>query len=210
MLPSQKNRNPMKFVLAFLLRHWRREAWLVAGVASAMIVATVADLFMPVFAGRIVDAIASQQAPHRQGLQAALGALGAMLALGAVLIAARHLAFLGIIRLTLRLMSRFASDAFWRVQRFSTDWQANNFAGSIVRRVTRGMWATDLMNDTLLLALVASIAGAGRQFAPARVGSGRSHGRHRISGAALYVACRSHCRCGSSRPPPGCRTLKTL
>jgi ATP-binding cassette subfamily B protein len=157
MSASQKNRNPMKFVLAFLLRHWRREAWLVAGIALAMLVATIADLFMPVFAGRIIDAIANQQAPHGQAIQAALGALAAMLALGAALIAGRHLAFLGIVRLTLRLMARFAADAFFRVQRFSTDWHANNFAGSIVRRVTRGMWATDLMNDTLLLALLPAL-----------------------------------------------------
>ena len=48
-------------------------------------------------------------------------------------------------------------DAFWRVQRFSTDWHANNFAGSIVRRVTRGMWAVDMMDDTLLLALLPAL-----------------------------------------------------
>ena len=61
---------------------------------------------------------------------------------------------MGISRLTIRLMARLAGDAFYRVQRFSTDWHANNFAGSIVRRVTRGMWAVDLMDDTLLLALL--------------------------------------------------------
>jgi ATP-binding cassette subfamily B protein len=154
---SQKNLNPMRFVLAFLFRHWRREAWLVAGVALSMIVATIADLFMPVFAGRIIDAIALQHGTHRQALVTAVRALAAMLALGAVLVAGRHLSLMGIIRLTLRLMSRFAGDAFWRVQRFSTDWHANNFAGSIVRRVTRGMWATDLMNDTLLLALLPAL-----------------------------------------------------
>jgi ATP-binding cassette, subfamily B, bacterial len=66
----------------------------------------------------------------------------------------RHLSLMGISRLTIRLMARFAGDAFWRVQRFSTDWHANNFAGSIVRRVTRGMWAVDMMDDTLLLALL--------------------------------------------------------
>ena len=77
-----------------------------------------------------------------------------MLLLGGVLVAGRHLSLMGISRLTIRLMARVASDAFYRVQRFSTDWHANNFAGSIVRRVTRGMWAVDLMDDTLLLALL--------------------------------------------------------
>jgi ATP-binding cassette subfamily B protein len=43
------------------------------------------------------------------------------------------------------------------VQRFSTDWHANTFAGSTVRKITRGMWALDMLNDTILLALVPSL-----------------------------------------------------
>src|SRR5204862_3958053 len=48
-------------------------------------------------------------------------------------------------------------DAFARVQRFSTDWHANSFAGSTVRKITRGMWALDLLNDTILMALAPSL-----------------------------------------------------
>ena len=92
-----------------------------------------------------------------QALHAALWALGSMAALGIVLVAGRYYALVAIIHLTLRLMSRFARDAFWRVQRFSTDWHANNFAGSIVRRVTRGMWAVDMMDDTLLTGAAAGL-----------------------------------------------------
>src|ERR1700678_4152569 len=160
---SRNNQNVMRDVLTFLLGHGRREAWLVTGVACSMIVATIADLFMPVFAGRMVDAIAMHTTTHQQALRAALSALG-----------------------TILLMARLASDAFCRVQRFSTDWHANNFAGSIVRRVTRGMWAVDLMDDTLLLALLpASLV---------LVGSALVLGAHWLSmglivaiGATLYV-----------------------
>ncbi len=85
----------MRDVLAFLIRHWRREAWLVGGVVAAMLSATAADLFMPVYAGRLVDAVATHtSALHNlraQGLHAALLALGGMAALGAVLVAGRHL-----------------------------------------------------------------------------------------------------------------------
>jgi ATP-binding cassette subfamily B protein len=186
MRTSKKSNNVMRDVLAFLLRHWRREAWLVAGVAVSMMTATVADLFMPVFAGRMVDAIAIHAGTHREALHAALTALATMLLLGAVLVAGRHLSLMGISRLTIRLMTRVAGDAFYTVQRFSTDWHANNFAGSIVRRITRGMWAVDLMDDTLLLALLpASLV---------LVGSGLLLGSHWLSmglivatGAALYV-----------------------
>nr|MBA3520128.1 ABC transporter ATP-binding protein [Hyphomicrobiales bacterium] len=69
----------------------------------------------------------------------------------------RHLAFLAIIRLTLAIMIDVGHDAFHRVQRFSTDWHANSFAGSTVRKITRGMWALDLLNDTLLVALWPSL-----------------------------------------------------
>ena len=51
-------------------------------------------------------------------------------------------------------MSEIARSAFARVQRFSADWHANSFAGSTVRRVTRGMWAVDTLDDTLLLMLL--------------------------------------------------------
>jgi ATP-binding cassette, subfamily B, bacterial len=186
MCVSRNNHNVLRNVLAFLFRHWRREAWLVTGIALSMVIATIADLFMPVFAGRIVDAIAGHTATHRQALHAALSALATMLLLGGILVAGRHLSLMGISRLTIRLMARFAGDTFFRVQRFATDWHANNFAGSIVRRVTRGMWAVDMMDDTLLLALLpASLV---------LVGSGLLLGSHWLSmglivaiGAILYV-----------------------
>src|SRR6478736_2796492 len=53
-------------------------------------------------------------------------------------------------------MADISRDAFARVQRFSTDWHANTFAGSTVRKVTRGMWAVDMLNDTLMMSLFPS------------------------------------------------------
>ncbi len=152
----------MRDVLAFLFSHWRREAVVVFLIALCMTIATAADLLLPVFSGRLVDAIAGTASQHSAafrilGLRIAIQSIAIMAGLGLVLLSARHLAMLGIIRLTLRLMSRMAGDAFWRVQRFSTDWHANHFGGSIVRRITRGMWAVDLMDDTLLLALLPAL-----------------------------------------------------
>ena len=152
-----RSRNTVREVLVFLIRHWRREPACVAAVAASMIAATVADLLLPVYSGRLVDAVANPTLARHRALESALLAIAAMAVLGGVLMVARYLAFLAIIRLTLRLMTRMASDAFWRVQRFSTDWHANNFAGSIVRRITRGMWAVDLADDTLLLALLPAL-----------------------------------------------------
>jgi ATP-binding cassette subfamily B protein len=120
-----------------------------------MVGATIADMLMPIYAGRLVDAVGLLD--RGASRQAALAALAAIMALGAAMIVLRHLSFMGIVRLTLRIMAAIAQEAFWRVQRFSTEWHANTFGGSIVRRVTRGMWAMDLLDDTVLIALMPSL-----------------------------------------------------
>ena len=134
---------------------WRRQCGMVAATIAAILLATIADLGMPVFAGRLIDALGD---PDRQaGKAAAIAAIVAMGGLGATQIAGRHLAFLCIIRVTTAMMRQAAQEAFWRVQRFAADWHANSFSGSIVRRITRGMWAIDLLNDTLVLAFVPAV-----------------------------------------------------
>ena len=145
---------PFRAVLGFTFRHWARQPGSVGFVAASMMLATVADLFMPLYAGRLVDAVAGEGAAARES---ALLSLAAMLALGAGGVVFRHLGFIGITGMTLRTMGDTASEAFARLQRFSTDWHANNFAGSTVRKITRGMWALDLMTDTILIALLPSV-----------------------------------------------------
>jgi ATP-binding cassette subfamily B protein len=80
----------------------------------------------------------------------------ALVALGVAALVFRQTTFTMIITLTLRMMRDMAADGFHRVQRFSTDWHANTFAGSTVRKITRAIWALDLLNDTVLIALFPS------------------------------------------------------
>ncbi|MGX5736944.1 ABC transporter ATP-binding protein [Bosea thiooxidans] len=146
-------REPFRAVLGFTFRHWARQPGQVAWVAGVTIVGTLAELFTPLYAGRLVDAVAG----GRDGAEAALWALAAMMVLAAVTVFGRHFAYIGITTMTLRTMRDVAQEAFARLQRFSTDWHANNFAGSTVRKITRGMWALDLLSDTVLIALLPSL-----------------------------------------------------
>ncbi|RDI57762.1 ABC transporter ATP-binding protein [Microvirga subterranea] len=157
MTRETKSGDTTRDVLRFTFRHWRDQPRYVALIVAAMMTSTLADVFMPVFAGQLVDAITVGAAERDAALRVALMAFAFMTGLGLVTIVMRHLAFYGIVELTLRVMNRVAQDAFARVQRFSTDWHANSFAGSTVRKITRGMWALDLMHDTLLLALLPSL-----------------------------------------------------
>ncbi|CAE6719191.1 ABC transporter ATP-binding protein [Paraburkholderia aspalathi] len=146
-----------KDVLGFTFRHWAKQPWRIFVTAALVLLSALADVLTPMFAGRLVDAIASGSASNAVAWHAAITAfcvLGA-LGLGAELL--RQGVFFNLIRLTLKMMSEIAGNAFHRVQRFSTDWHANSFAGSTVRKITRGMWALDLLNDTLLVALLPSL-----------------------------------------------------
>src|SRR5947209_13931153 len=145
----------IRVVIPFVFRHWCKQPARVALSAGGLLGATIADLFMPVFSGRLVDAMASGAA-DAAARRVAVGAFAAIVALGLTSTVLRLVGLRAIVPFTLRIMSEVAREAFARVQRFSTDWHANSFAGSTVRKITRGMWALDLLNDTILMALAPS------------------------------------------------------
>jgi ATP-binding cassette subfamily B protein len=146
----------IRVVIPFVFRHWLKQPLMAAIVALGLLLATVADLFMPIFSGWLIDALTSG-AELRAARHAALVAFGCIVALGLLSIVLRMIGLQAIVPFTLRIMSDVARDAFVRVQRFSTEWHANSFAGSTVRKITRGMWALDLYNDTILMALLPSL-----------------------------------------------------
>jgi ATP-binding cassette subfamily B protein len=150
---SERGAHALRSVLVFTFRHWAQHKLLVGTLALSISLATATEVFVPLFAGRLIDAVA--QGPG--ALNAAIAALIAMATLGVAMIGLRHLAWWCVVPLTLAIMSTVAGNAFHRVQRFSTDWHANSFAGSIVRKITRGMWALDSINDVLLLMLLPSL-----------------------------------------------------
>ena len=150
---SRKSGNSIALVLAFTFRQWARHLVLIGLTIVGVFGATLGEILVPVYAGQMVDAVAAGVGARG----AAFAALGGMMLLALFSVACRYGYFLGITVMTLRVMSSVARDAFARLQRFSTDWHANNFAGSTVRRITRGMWALDLMHDTLLGAILPSI-----------------------------------------------------
>jgi ATP-binding cassette subfamily B protein len=155
---AQRDNRPtaIRIVLPFVFRHWLQQPGRASIVAGGLLGATAADLFMPIFSGRLVDALTSGAADSA-ARRAAFAAFGAIVALGLMSMILRLTGLQAIVPFTLKIMSDVARDAFLRVQRFSTDWHANSFAGSTVRKITRGMWALDLLNDTILMALLPSL-----------------------------------------------------
>ncbi len=148
----------MGAVLAFLFRQWGQHFGLVALTAGAMVAATLTDVFLPVYAGNLVTAVSNAGGSRDVAARGAVIALAIMAGLGLSQTALRYVVFRAIVRLTLHNMMDAARGAFWRVQRFSSDWHSNTFAGSVQRKITRGMWAIDMLNDVLLVALLPALA----------------------------------------------------
>lgn len=144
-------------VLGFTFAHWRRQPWRLALIIATFLVSTLADVMTPLYSGRLVDAVARGAATDAAAWDAAVAAFSVLVSLALAAVVMRNIAFVGITDLTLKMMADISADAFRRVQRFSTDWHANSFAGSTVRKITRGMWALDLLNDTILIALFPSV-----------------------------------------------------
>ena len=145
----------LRFVAVRWVEHPVMLAWTLGGVALA----TVADICTPLLAGRLIGDVSRSSAGSGRAslLHDALLMVGGILVLGLVGVLGRRSSYLGISRLSLAVMRRVLDDAFARVQRFSSDWHANNFAGSTVRRVTRGIWAIDTLDDTLLLLIAPEV-----------------------------------------------------
>ena len=133
-------------MFALLGRYWMRRP-VNFGLSMLIIVGMVAaDIAMPMAAGAMVDRIVE-----------AIVVDGDM--------SSAHMALLifaaaGVFGFTLRWihsrvwnhmaaanMRELLADTFERVQRFSSDWHANTFAGATVRKITRGKWAYDGISD---------------------------------------------------------------
>lgn len=156
MFSSEKNlKSPFRSVFGFVGRRWLHHRVVFGLCALAMVAATMTDVFMPLYAGDLINAVTVRSTAS---LHAAVVALGIIAALGVAQTALRFVGYRSVVGLTLAMMSEMARDSFYRVQRFASDWHANNFAGAIVRKITRGIWAVDLLNDTILIALLPALA----------------------------------------------------
>lgn len=136
-------------VLQFLWRVWMRRPWVFWPAAGLMILAVAMDLAMPFAAGAIANAVAAGPTQASTAWAALWAFLG--LSFGAFL--TRNVASRFWNRFAAHNMNDLVTRSFADVQANSADWHANTFAGSTVRKITRGMWAYDTLSDILIWGL---------------------------------------------------------
>jgi ATP-binding cassette subfamily B protein len=109
------------------------------------------DLALPVVSGSIVEALAAGPGAANAQVLSAYG-LFALVAFGFYFFRNTSVRFW--IPLAARNMRNIVDDGFQDVQRFSSDWHSNNFAGATVRRVSRAMNAYDTISDTIVWSIL--------------------------------------------------------
>lgn len=142
--------------LQFCARYWALAPRRLGVVIALTLAMVAAEVFVPVAAGNLVDALGETA---RQGVggaaasaasRAAFVALAMLTGLMAIYQLFNHVSNLAYNRVAARCMTAVLDDGFARVQHFSADWHANTFAGSTVRKLTRGKWAYEQISDILI------------------------------------------------------------
>ena len=142
----------LRDVFAFSWRHWSRRPITLAILGLGIGGKVAAEISGPVFIGKMIDALTAVD------YEAALFALGVILALRLLFVVLNNAGEYIWTYLAIRILRDICSDAFARVQRYSAEWHANSFAGSTVRKITRGFWAFDHLGDSFYFHLLPSAA----------------------------------------------------
>jgi ATP-binding cassette, subfamily B, bacterial len=143
-------------VAAFIWRLWMRQPGRLLWFAGFFTLATACDLAFPFASARLVEALS--QGPTETGVREAAWAYGVIALVTFVFYFARNTGVRFWIPFAAKNMQAIVAEGFRDVQRFSSDWHADNFAGASVRRVSRAMWAYDAISDTLVWFIFPAIA----------------------------------------------------
>ena len=146
-----------KDVWKFTWHYWRKRRGSGILLLALMIAATLVDTAIPVFTGKIIDALISATPGDESAMQISLFYLGVFVVLGFTFHILRWFSNSLWAWFAVQCLYEILTDAMSKVQRFSADWHANAFAGGTVRKITRGMWSFDMFGDTLYVGLLPAL-----------------------------------------------------
>jgi ATP-binding cassette, subfamily B, bacterial len=139
-------------VFVFVWRYWRRLPLQFAAILCGVGVAVLLEIQIPAVSARLVGTIEAFFRGEGD-LRTAWSITGTLLLLFAAVSVVQQCYLRVWVHFAANVMQCLVNDGFFRVQRFSADWHANNFAGSTVRKISRGMWAYDTFADTVVIHL---------------------------------------------------------
>ena len=144
-------------VMRFAWHYWRPNKWFGIAAAALMLTSVSMDAIVPIYTGKIVDAMVGHSPGDTSAWNDAWSAFWAFAVLAFLHQALRVGSLYFWNGFAVRNLQKIVVDGLYKVQRFSSDWHANTFAGGTVRKITRGMWAFDSFEDTILMGLLPAV-----------------------------------------------------
>ena len=154
---APEERTSVLEVLAFVWSYWRTVPWRAAGMVVGTAIGVLLEIQIPRASADLVVATERHIAGAAEA-GAAWWNAAALIGLFAVVFLTKQIYLRNWMYLASQVMQRLVADGFRQVQRFSASWHTNHFAGSTQRKITRGMWAYDVLADTLVIDLGPAVA----------------------------------------------------
>jgi ATP-binding cassette subfamily B protein len=149
---ASEERTSVREVMAFVWGYWRTVPWRATGMGVGTTLGVLLEIQIPRVSADLV--VATER--HLSGAMdagAAWRTATILIGIFAAVFTVKQLYLRNWMYLASQVMQRLVADGFRQVQRFSSDWHTNHFAGSTQRKITRGMWAYDSLADTLVIDL---------------------------------------------------------
>lgn len=149
-----KEKVSFKDIAAFSWHIWKQEKKLWPIVILGLGLAGALDALLPVVTGRLIREINNAASGARGWTEVIVETFILFGLIELVYHTVRNTAIYFYNRTAVRSLHRIVTEGFARVQRFSTDWHNNAFAGGTVRKITRGMWSFDVFEDVIVMFLL--------------------------------------------------------
>ncbi len=149
---ADQNQNvSFRDVVRFTKYYWGlNKGWLAATIALMVLTCIIQNAFVPLYVRRLTDLIAEnhfQDALVRADVWHDFWIIAIFSMVQSLFWA---MAILCWNYFSVKMLYRVVGDALYRVQRFSSDWHANAFAGGTVRKITRGMGSFEQFSDRII------------------------------------------------------------
>ena len=137
-------------VVRFAWGYWRQRPWAMTFLAVGIALSILAELALPLAVRGLTDAVSGAAGRPNEAFYWLFVISGIALFF--------HICHKGgdylWCSVQVRAMRQIGADAFARVQRYSSDWHADTFAGKTVRNISRGIWEFDELGDILYFQLI--------------------------------------------------------
>lgn len=155
-----KSKITYKDIARFSIHYWMKSPVRFFATAIMISLAAVIDSVFPVVTGKLVDAVVSTDWGNSE--LELISFLPKTVVMALIFLVVVELFYHGVRnaayglwnRVAVDILKNITQDLFYKVQRFSTDWHANSFAGGTVRKITRAMWSFDTFEDIFIMYLL--------------------------------------------------------